>query len=74
MSERKVREAIQLPSRIHFNEFVTLNTKMDEVEKAGFRVFCKGTLWMRQAEWESILKEYTGDTEDEKKDEKEVQK
>jgi len=72
MSEKKVREPIQLPNRIHFNEFVSLNTKMDTVERAGFKVFCKGKEWMRQAEWENALKEYSGDT-DNKKDEKEVQ-
>ena len=57
MAEKK-REAIQLPSRINFNEFVALNTDMTSVAKAGFRAFCKGKDWMRQAEWEKTLKEY----------------
>ena len=70
MAEKK-RQAIQLPSRISFNEFVTLNTEMTSVAKAGFKAFCRGKDWMRQAEWEKALKDYEG--VEEPKEEPEVE-
>jgi hypothetical protein len=43
---------------------------MTDVAKAGFKAFCKGKDWMRQAEWEKALKDYENVDKPEKADKK----
>lgn len=55
----KKREPVQLPVRIHFNEYATLHTDMTSTERAGFKAYCMGKEWMRQQEWDDAYKSYT---------------
>lgn len=56
-----VKEPIKapLPARIHIDEFVTVHTDLNPMQKAGLRATC-GKDWMRLGEWEKALKKYTG--------------
>lgn len=46
-----------LAPRIHLNEYVSLHTSLDVMQKAGFSTFCKKE-WMRKDEWDECLEKY----------------
>lgn len=61
MAEKKSKatEPVELPPRIHINEFLMGHSSLDTLQKAGFKTVVRKE-WMRLEEWKEQLDVYLG--------------